>query len=540
MAKIVDIPVSSLQAAGDGVLTPRAEAALLVTDPQQWAFSARASFEVPGLAESSRAIRVGVEVERGILGVGWVVPDGSDWVTRTSASAGSGLQELMLELPAGTEGGSLVFDNWTQGGRSAQGVIHRIEIVEIEKPAVLSRKRKAARAQEADEQARAAAAAEEGGDREAAISGYRAALSVDPSHVQARAGLGRLRFVQPEQPFLDEMRRRVALDICQVTVEVRNPCNYRCFYCVAAGHNDVPVQRFDLERIELAYAQIHARVIASTLECGGGEPTIHPQFPELLRLLSTYGAVDFPSNNSQNPERWLPRDLARRILIRSALHPESEPNIDRYLGYARYLLDAGVTFQTTYIAHPTRMAKIPEYQELFAKHDVRFVPVAFIGEYEGKRYPHAYTDEEQQMLGLKEESRYWLHKIEPHVTRIRNYRGIPCIAGYRSIYVTKDGTLRRCMYDQREVLETPLTAPRACEVKHCGCGMYLDKLNSVESIDVYNYWSRKTGSEQLPEDWMAPLARALGYTEPSEAMAVEHIRMYDSLMEAYGKDEFPE
>ena len=39
-------------------------------------------------------------------------------------------------------------------------------------------------------------------------------------------------------------------------LEIRNPCNYRCYYCIAAGHNNTPVQRFDLERIERVYSRI--------------------------------------------------------------------------------------------------------------------------------------------------------------------------------------------------------------------------------------------------------------------------------------------
>ena len=148
MTKIDEIPLTSLQPLGDAELTPRADAALLITDPQQWAFSARASFDLPGIADSARVIRIGVEVERGILGVGWLTKDGTDWVTRTSASAGAGVQDLVLELPAGTTGGGLVFDNWTRGDRSARVLIHRIEIIDVEKPVRMPVQAPVARTQE--------------------------------------------------------------------------------------------------------------------------------------------------------------------------------------------------------------------------------------------------------------------------------------------------------------------------------------------------------------------------------------------------------
>src|SRR5207247_8321112 len=120
------------------------------------------------------------------------------------------------------------------------------------------------------------------------------------------------------------------------------------------------------------------------------------------RICSSHGAVSFPTNNSQNPARWLPKETARRIYIRSALHPESEPNLDRYVNNARYLIDAGCEFQSLYIAHPTRIAKIPEYREIFGRHGLPFTPVAFIGQYKGRPYPHSYSEEEKRLVGLEE------------------------------------------------------------------------------------------------------------------------------------------
>ena len=46
--------------------------------------------------------------------------------------------------------------------------------------------------------------------------------------------------------------------------------------------------------------------------------------------------------------------------------------------------------------------------------------------------------------------------------------------------------------------------------------------------------------ETIAAEWMEPLAQSLGYTNKSTAMAMESMSMYDALMSAYGKDEFPE
>lgn len=524
MSQDITVPLAQISPHGEATVTTRPDGVALVTDSRQWAYSAEAEFEIPSTENEPRILKICVEVESGVLGVGVLQENRSSWVVRGSAREGATVKEVSLLIPGQTRPGRIVFDNWTEGGKPARGVIRTIKIISDER----------------EHHFRAGLTEEEQGNRDAAISQYKSVLTIDPSHVGAIAGLGRMQFVPPDQPFVNEVKKRAPVDVCTVVIQIRNPCNYRCFYCVAKGHNNVPVERFHLDRIDKAYSQIDSKVIGTQFDCGGGEPTVHPQFPELVKICSHHGAVDIVSNNSQDPERWLPKDTARRIFIRSAVHPECEPKIDRFLKYARYLIDAGCQFRAVYVAHPTRVAKIAEYRDLFRKHGVPFNPVSFIGTYEGRLYPHSHTEEEKRLIGLEEETRYWYHRIEPHTGRIRNFRGIPCIAGYRYIYITNEGEFRRCIYDEDRILESPLRKPEPCGVKKCGCGMWLEKLNAIQTPGTYNFYGVMAGVEPIPTDWMESLAHTLGYEGAETAMTVESIRMYDALMAAYGKDEFPE
>jgi organic radical activating enzyme len=525
VAEIAWVAPARLQPVYGGCVVPRGDEVVVITPPQPYAYCAEVKLELPDITVA-HIVKVRIRVEIGTIGVGWLRQDEIDWVARASSSSPNST-ELDLPLPAGTQNGKLVFDNWTAGGNPGVGVVESIAIVGAGE-----------NASSADAHFRLALAHEECGNRDQAISHYKASLRIDPSHVEAIAGLGRLRFREPDRPFMNEINRRAPVDVCEIHIQVRNPCNYRCFYCVAKGSNNLPVQHLDLNRIKQAYSQINAKLIVTSFECGGGEPTVHPQFSELLRLCASYGPVSFPTNNSQNPRRWLAPETARRISLRAALHPEGEPKIDRYIDYAKFLVDAGVNFVTQYIAHPTRMSNIPRYEELFGQHQIPFSPIAFIGEYQGKLYPYSYTEEEKERLGLKAEVRYWADKIGPHINRIRNFRGIPCIAGARQIYVMSDGTLRRCLYDLDRVLDKPLRRSEPCGVGNCGCGIFLDKLNATETVEFHNYFGAHVGLEPIATEWMDAFARTLGYPGRQEAMAAEGIKMYDALMTAYGKDEF--
>jgi MoaA/NifB/PqqE/SkfB family radical SAM enzyme len=384
--------------------------------------------------------------------------------------------------------------------------------------------------------------AEARGNVDRAVAWYRRALQLDPAHTPAIANLGRLAFRPPAHPFMDGVARRHPVDIRVVTVEVRNPCNYRCFYCVAAGQNNEPVKRFDLAAVERSLAQVEAELVITELECGGGEPTVHPQFPDLIRILAARGAVSFPSNNSQDPARWLPREHARRLYMRAAVHPETETKtgLETYARNARHLIDAGVSFSSMFIAHPTRLPRLPELRAFFAERDVPFQPIGFIGVHEGKSYPHAYTDEEKRLIGLTDDGdANWLVKIQPRLNRTRQFRGIPCNAGYRNLYLSRDGSFRRCTYDRRKI-PAPLPGPTPCEVKSCGCGMMLAAMKQQHSVDQYNFFGPMAGLEAHDIEWAEKFARDLGYASLTDAMVQEQTTLFDAIMQAYGKDDFPE
>jgi hypothetical protein len=375
-----------------------------------------------------------------------------------------------------------------------------------------------------------------------AIEHYKAALSINPGHVDAIAALGRLRYAPPYTPLLDEAKRRAPVDVCEIIIAVRNPCNYRCFYCVGAGTNNEPVKRFNFAELERQYELVNRSLVITSLECGGGEPTVHPEFPKLLNLSARYGVVSFPTNNSQDPRRWLPRSLESRLEIRGALHPEGDPKLDRYLDYANFLIDAGCGFSCVFIAHPTRIAQVPQYSEMFRKRSIRFFAIPFIGTYEGKPYPYSYTEYEKEVLeqysGTANVS-HMMIRINSHVNRIRNFRGIPCLAGHRLLYFREDGRMQRCPYDGRPLKE-PLAEAMPCRVKSCGCGMYLEKLNFTQTADMHNYFAQRAGLELIDLGWRTGAAADLGYEDLGAALAAEYMSVYDALMAAYGKDEFPE
>ena len=126
MNEITTVPLARIAALHEGTIGAQLEGVAFVSDSHQWAYSAEAEFSIPGIESDSRMLKIGLELESGILGVGWLHDNQTDWVAYASATRGA--KEVRLMIPAHTRVGKLVFINWTEGGKPARGIIRSITI----------------------------------------------------------------------------------------------------------------------------------------------------------------------------------------------------------------------------------------------------------------------------------------------------------------------------------------------------------------------------------------------------------------------------
>lgn len=93
-------------------------------------------------------------------------------------------------------------------------------------------------------------------------------------------------------------------DVAPVTVEVDLVayCNHHCFWCVDPVHKPVAASRSFVEKLleELASLTINGFRVQGIVFKGGGEPTLHPCFPELVQRARTLGfEVGIVTNGSR-------------------------------------------------------------------------------------------------------------------------------------------------------------------------------------------------------------------------------------------------
>lgn len=147
--------------------------------------------------------------------------------------------------------------------------------------------------------------------------------------------------------------------------------------------------------------------------------------------------------------------------------------IEKVLILKRAGFDGGVCF----LAYPPQMNKIKYLSERFKNVGIGFALAAFWGEYNGKRYPESYTEEEKEImrpfLGDINRINYHLNAKSP--------KGKLCYAGYKYAGIHANGDVVRCgpladkvigniLKDNFGLLDKPMP----CEADVCPCNEYIN------------------------------------------------------------------
>ena len=294
--------------------------------------------------------------------------------------------------------------------------------------------------------------------------------------------------------------------------EILLPCNYRCSYCVVHDERtpylklDVPEWRTIWERIFSLYGCCQVRF-------AGGEPTIYPRYIDLVGMLLRMHTVDVTTNLSFDVDEWIRRVPPAGIAISGSLHLEHtqpEPFMRKLLT----LRDKGNRLiSACLVAHPASLARVEPIREMFEKQNILFKIIPFNGEYQGRRYPDAYTDDEKRLLGLQVEkstdalaktlNKQWqdFAKTKPDE---RNFAGMPCHMGEMYAKIYSDGTVRRCCHTGMDALgkitdpEFRLSeGPVPCAVTSCSCwkamvvGRYEEKAGQLWQSADHPVWPVK-------------------------------------------------
>lgn len=271
-------------------------------------------------------------------------------------------------------------------------------------------------------------------------------------------------------------------------------CNYRCPYCWWHGRWDDLKYRNKypgLDKLTEVWKRIYNRYGETHIEIAGGEPVTYPDFYEFLNRLLQYHTVGMMTNLSGSIKDFsnsISENNMKRLKIGASFHPMFA-DLDEFLKKAVFLRKNDVSIGVLYLSYPPQIQKIPYYKKIFDENDIYFSVSTFWGEYEGKKYPDSYTEEEliliDPALGNRTGEKF---QTKPLVTKDRL-----CNAGHRYGIIHPDGEVLPCgggswkgeniiignIFDKDFKL---LDKPHKCHSEYCPCNewafLLIDKNNT--------------------------------------------------------------
>lgn len=238
--------------------------------------------------------------------------------------------------------------------------------------------------------------------------------------------------------------------ILKIRWQVRyTKCNLKCPYCIAEWTKRKV--EFDSERFFKCIdvlKKVDKRII---LRIGvEGEFFLSKELQkgviELSKSENIIG-VSFSSNlqaDWDTMKTFFEKVNTAKMGMGCTLHDAVIEDVEGFFEKVKKINDMGILIYVGYVAIPDRFKKIREYKERLDNLKVPFILNELNGEYEGKKYPEAYTEEERNFL----KEVFFSHHYYRMLVERDSPKGKACGAGEDYIYIDHKGDVFRCGVDK--------------------------------------------------------------------------------------------
>lgn len=310
-------------------------------------------------------------------------------------------------------------------------------------------------------------------------------------------------------------------------------CNLRCPYCFS---RPVPPPKTWVQRTADQLSGLERffnRTGLWQLIFSGGEPTIYPGFSSFCSSLVRSGhQVSFISNGTiPFPEVFTRdgiKDISQVTLSYHTLH-EQNPDLRKRLDdNVAFLVRNGVVVTVNYVLYPRRKESPATIRKQFEQLGAQFKFLAFQGEFEGRRYPYAYTAEDQRMIAQVGDIR--ARFMIEHGEYMPTFKACRAGSGFFAISLHTGGVYACEQLQQNEIvnlhdstadekfLARVRNQPMVCMAKRCFCRFTLEQESFLDNHDVWDM-------ENYPE-WerlSLPSPRAKAHWEAQEKRFVDEL-----------------
>jgi MoaA/NifB/PqqE/SkfB family radical SAM enzyme len=288
--------------------------------------------------------------------------------------------------------------------------------------------------------------------------------------------------IQAIRPVNENVIQKKKLTVSWYMTDV---CNFDCFYCY--GHTKG-------EKINCVSADkvIDCLRAANRKDClvvlVGGEVLLVPDIVNICEKLTN---ADFKISLETNlslrkqvaafADRINPGKVDRISISSHLIEREKRGLKEAFINDVLLLKDKGFALSVNYVIHPLLLSRFRDDYEFFKKKDITLIPRPFVGLFEDRLYPDAYSSEERALISGANPNAGKLGPLKA--------KGMLCNAGRNFILIGKDGTITRCYGDQTQlgnVYEgiTLFEGPEPCPIEVCPCwgGLFLENTKKSNKL----------------------------------------------------------
>jgi len=205
------------------------------------------------------------------------------------------------------------------------------------------------------------------------------------------------------------------------------------------------------------------------IDLTGGEPFLVSNIVDFCVEITKKYFVAFNTNLTSDKIKEFAEKInpQKVIYINASCHIKELERLnllDKYIDNFNLCKGRGFNIHATERAYPPLLGEVEKYKKFFKQKGIELGFAQFCGEYNGRHYPEAYTDEEIKIFGLENAS---------DIKMFRS-KGKICNAGYNACVVSYDGTVRPC-YGIPEIMGNIFHKIEfkkeliRCPQEYCGC-----------------------------------------------------------------------
>lgn len=213
-------------------------------------------------------------------------------------------------------------------------------------------------------------------------------------------------------------------------------CNYQCPYCgIWQDHPELDIILSPQEWGKI-WDRIYDMYGKCRLYISGGEPSVYPNFYELIDVVTQKHFPDICTNLSLDVDKIINKFTPKDLRISATFHP-SMANFNDFFEKAVKIKDFLADKQVYYVCFPNQIRVMPQRKEMFKTEGINLIPLPLRGD------KFALNSEEEKEIIEKlspyknsEKIEYQLHNISP--------KDKLCRAGKDYAVIRVDGTIDRC------------------------------------------------------------------------------------------------